>query len=107
MKINISNKAINFFFFLIKKKKKKFIQLDITKTGCLGFKYNIKYINNIINNDNYIFKKNKIIIIIKKKNLLYYNNIKIDLIKNQFNKKFLFNNPNVKIKCKCGKSFNI
>ncbi|WMC19597.1 MAG: iron-sulfur cluster assembly accessory protein [Enterobacteriaceae bacterium PC38] len=107
MKINISNEANNFFNFLIKKKKKKYIQLNIKKTGCLGVKYNIEYINNIINNDNYIFKKKKIIILIKKKNLLYYNNIKIDLIKNKFNKKILFNNPNVKTKCKCGKSFNI
>ncbi|BFI91090.1 iron-sulfur cluster assembly protein IscA [Enterobacterales bacterium endosymbiont of Anomoneura mori] len=106
MIINISDNAINYFFNLIKKNKKFGIRLGIKKSKCLNFKYNFKYINDLNNND-YIFKKKKIIIFIKKKNLIYFNNIKIDLIKKKFKTFLIFNNPNIKNKCKCGKSFNI
>ncbi|XZR52726.1 MAG: iron-sulfur cluster assembly accessory protein [Enterobacteriaceae bacterium] len=107
MKINISDNAINYFFYIIKKKKKIGIELGIKKYGCLGVKYNIKYINNLNYSNNYIFKKKGLIIFVKKKNLIYFNNIKIDFINHKFIKKFLFNNPNIKKKCNCGKSFNI
>ncbi|XZR53139.1 MAG: HesB/IscA family protein [Enterobacteriaceae bacterium] len=107
MKINISDNAINYFFFCIIKKKKKGIEFGIKNSGCSGLKYNITYINNINNSNYFIFKKKELIIFIKKKNLLYFNNIKIDFIKNKLNKKFIFNNPNAKKTCKCGKSFNI
>ncbi|WMC18797.1 MAG: iron-sulfur cluster assembly accessory protein [Enterobacteriaceae bacterium PSpicST2] len=105
MKINISDNAINYFYFLLKKKNKIGIKLEIKNSGCLGLKYNIKYVDNL-NNKNFIFKKKGVIFFIEKKNLLYFNNIKINIIKNKFIKKFTFDNPNIKNKCNCGKSFN-
>ncbi|WGS66161.1 iron-sulfur cluster assembly accessory protein [Enterobacteriaceae bacterium ET-AT1-13] len=107
MKINISDNAINYFFFLIKIKKKFGIKLGVKNSGCSGLKYDIKYINNLNYNNYFIFNKKGLIIFIKKKNFIYLNNIKIDVAKNKFIKKFIFNNPNMKNKCNCGKSFSI
>lgn len=102
--ITISKKAEKQIKNLLSNKFKG-IKIDIKNSGCMGFKYKLNLIKKIY--ENYILFNNKNInIYVKKDKLPLIDGTKIDFIKDGLNKKFCFNNPQAKITCGCGSSFN-
>ncbi len=82
------------------------IRIGVKSGGCSGFKYFIEYANSVHKYDE-VIKFENISIIIDPKALLYIMGSKMDYVREEFNEGFIFQNPNEKGKCGCGKSFAI
>ncbi|QNS01855.1 MAG: iron-sulfur cluster assembly accessory protein [Buchnera aphidicola (Pentalonia nigronervosa)] len=110
--INITKSAVKQILFLINlNSENKGIKLGIKKSGCAGFRYTMKLVQDteIKNktNDNYVlFSYEDILIIIKKKDRLCLDGIKIDFIKDNINEIFKFHNSKFQKFCGCGSSFS-
>ncbi|AZP36396.1 Iron-binding protein IscA [Candidatus Annandia adelgestsuga] len=81
------------------------IKLNIKNSGCMGLKYELKFVKKKCKNY-VLFNIKKINIFVKKKIIPLIYGIKIDFIKEGLNKKFNFINPQAKNVCGCGSSFN-
>ncbi|NIH41190.1 MAG: iron-sulfur cluster assembly accessory protein [Buchnera aphidicola (Periphyllus aceris)] len=91
---------------IIKKKKIYNFRINIKKSGCAGFKYILEYCHKIKNKD-IIFNKKNIKLIVSKKKIKLIDGIKIDFIKNNFQKSFKFSHKKIQNTCGCGESFQI
>ncbi|MBF8247070.1 MAG: iron-sulfur cluster assembly accessory protein [Rickettsia sp.] len=80
------------------------IRVGVKSGGCSGFKYYIEYAQDIHKYDE-VIKLEDASIIIDPKALLYIMGTKMDYIEQEFSEGFVFENPNEKGKCGCGKSF--
>jgi len=85
------------------------VKLYLKKSGCAGFKYFLKLINEIKSNKSEltfnISKKITLVVSIQSMNLL--DDTEIDFIKEGLNGSFKFKNPKIKNSCGCGQSFEI
>lgn len=104
--LKITKSAIKQIYFLIQKNKNfSGIKINIKKSGCAGYKYDLKLSNYKEKDNIYIIKKIKFFISKKWSHFLEYT--KIDFVKNGLNYNFVFNNPNNSYMCGCGESFDI
>ncbi|MDQ1237572.1 MAG: Fe-S cluster assembly protein [Wigglesworthia glossinidia] len=81
------------------------IRILLKKSGCAGWSYFMSTVFKFVEND-FIYEYKGIKICTPKKFLPLINKIELDYIKTGLNHKFVFNNPNVKNTCGCGKSIN-
>lgn len=82
------------------------IRINVKSGGCSGFKYAIEYTNKIEKFDEVIRIAN-VTVVIDPKAIMYVIGTEMDYVEDQFRSSFVFNNPNEKSKCGCGKSFNV
>ncbi|WP_343190383.1 iron-sulfur cluster assembly accessory protein [Buchnera aphidicola (Mollitrichosiphum nigrofasciatum)] len=93
---------------LIKNKNIIGIIINIKKTGCAGYKYDLKFKKiKEIKKKEYLIKSKNIKFFIKKKQKKYIEGLKIDFIKKGLNKTFIFTHESKKNTCGCGESFQI
>ena len=103
--IKVSNEALKQLKEIINKTEYKVFEFSLKTGGCNGFKYNLKPMI-ISNNKNFeIYKKENITINICNKSLMYLIGTEIDWKEEILSSSFIYNNPNVKFNCGCGKSF--
>ncbi|MFI4819052.1 MAG: iron-sulfur cluster assembly accessory protein [Enterobacterales bacterium] len=80
------------------------LRILLKKSGCAGFKYILKKVNFIKDND-IIYEKKGAKIFISLKTLILINGTKIYYVKKKLKEEFIFINPKANYYCGCGKSF--
>lgn len=81
------------------------IKVKVKSGGCSGLVYDIEYADDISKYDE-IIKDKDVTVIIDPKAILYLVGTTLDFTKEKTREGFDFKNPNAKVSCGCGKSFN-
>ncbi len=107
--INVTNDALDFIQRrLAADPTAKALRLGIKKSGCSGFSYDLKYINEVPEENNcepdILLNRDGVKILIASESVPYLKNTIIDCIKDDFGEYLKFLNPNVKGECGCGES---
>lgn len=82
------------------------LRIGIQPAGCAGMTYQLDYVNEAEKND-VVFESNGVSIFIAPEVLPYLDGTELDYVREGFNEKFRFNNPNVQDICSCGDSFRV
>ncbi len=83
-----------------------FIRVGVEGGGCSGLTYQLKFDNELNENDK-VFEDNGVKIVVDKKSYLYLIGTSLDYSGGLNGKGFVFNNPNAQRTCGCGESFSI
>lgn len=83
-----------------------FIRVGVEGGGCSGLMYQLKF-DNEINEDDKEFEDNGIKIVMNKKSVLYLAGTTLDYSGGLNGKGFVFSNPNASRTCGCGESFSL
>ncbi len=83
-----------------------FIRVGVEGGGCSGLMYQLKF-DNQINEDDKEFEDNGIKIVMNKKSVLYLAGTTLDYSGGLNGKGFIFSNPNASRTCGCGESFSL
>jgi iron-sulfur cluster assembly protein len=83
------------------------IRLAVKKTGCSGFSYVVDYVQAPKESDIAFLKPDNYWIYIDEKSFPYLKGLHMDYVKQGFNTKFVFTNPNQTGQCGCGESFAV
>ncbi len=105
--ITITEGALNQARLLLSAKKDACgIRVGVRSGGCSGLSYLIEYANTPGIFDEEVLVED-VRILIDKKAILYLIGTTMDYIEEKFKSGFVFVNPKEKMKCGCGKSFNV
>lgn len=106
--MSVSSKAIGQIKSLLAKREKPAfgIRVGIKSGGCSGLSYFIEYAEEKNKYDE-VISDNGVNILIDPKALMYLIGTEMDYTETQFKSGFTFTNPNEKVSCGCGKSFNV
>ena len=83
-----------------------FIRVGVEGGGCSGLMYQLKF-DNQINEDDKEFEDNGIKVVVNKKSVLYLVGTTLDYSGGLNGKGFIFSNPNASRTCGCGESFSL
>lgn len=83
-----------------------FIRVGVEGGGCSGLMYQLKF-DNQINEDDKEFEDNGIKVVMNKKSVLYLAGTTLDYSGGLNGKGFIFSNPNASRTCGCGESFSL
>ena len=82
------------------------LRVAITKGGCSGLKYALKFDNEVRDTDEVLEDKD-IKILVDQESLPYLQGSTLEFSDGLQGKGFFFSNPNVKKSCGCGESFEV
>ncbi len=82
------------------------LRISIKKTGCSGYAYAVDLAKEIKDSD-HVFEFRDFFLYIDDKSYPFVKGMQVDYVKDGFNKKFMFLNPNESGSCGCGESFTI
>lgn len=85
---------------------KDYVRVGVKSGGCSGLSYELKFDNEIGENDK-IFEDNNVKIAVEKKSFLYLAGTILEFSGGLNGKGFVFNNPNAQRTCGCGESFSL
>ena len=85
---------------------KDYVRVGVKSGGCSGLSYELKFDNQIGENDK-VFEDNEVKIIVDKKSILYLAGTTLEFSGGLNGKGFVFNNPNANRTCGCGESFSL
>ena len=85
---------------------KDYVRVGEISGGCSGLSYELKFDNQIGENDK-IFEDNNVKIAVEKKSFLYLAGTILEFSGGLNGKGFVFNNPNAQRTCGCGESFSL
>ena len=85
---------------------KDYVRVGVKSGGCSGLSYELKFDNQIGENDK-IFEDNNVRIAVEKKSFLYLAGTILEFSGGLNGKGFVFNNPNAQRTCGCGESFSL
>ena len=85
---------------------KDYVRVGVKSGGCSGLSYEMKFDNQLEENDK-IFEDNDIKIVVDKKSLLYLAGTTLEYSGGLNGKGFVFSNPNANRTCGCGESFSL
>ncbi len=83
-----------------------FLRVNVKKGGCSGMSYDMKFDNQITDNDK-IFENHGQKIVVDKQSYLYLIGMTLDFQGGLNGQGFVFSNPNATKTCGCGSSFNV
>ena len=83
-----------------------FIRVGVEGGGCSGLMYQLKFDNEIQDNDKE-FESNGVKVVVDKKSFLYLVGTILDFSGGLNGKGFVFSNPNAERTCGCGESFSL
>ena len=104
--INITEAALNFIRESIVENECLGIRINIQSGGCRGMTYGIDFVREA-NQADLLMKYEGVNIYIASKAAVFVQNMTMDYVKNPMGGSIVFENPNAKLKCGCGKSFCI
>lgn len=81
------------------------IRVGVKSGGCSGFSYLIEYADSKNQFDELLEDKG-VVVLIDPKAIMYLIGSEMDYVEEKFRSGFVFQNPNEKGKCGCGKSFS-
>ena len=85
---------------------KDYVRVGVKSGGCSGLSYELKFDNQIGENDK-VFEDNEVKIAVEKKSFLYLAGTILEFSGGLNGKGFVFNNPNANRSCGCGESFSL
>lgn len=100
MNITINQNAIKHIKSMYNQNPEKIVIFSMKKTGCSGFEYSVSL--ETATNDLIIVEYSGLVVGFNKEFEDKFDGTVIDYEVNQFESKFVFNNPNVKSACGCG-----
>jgi iron-sulfur cluster assembly protein len=83
-----------------------YVRVGVKSGGCSGLSYELKFDNNLQEEDK-LFEDNQVKILVDKKSLLYLVGTTLEYSGGLNGKGFVFNNPNAQRTCGCGESFSL
>lgn len=83
------------------------VRLSVKKTGCSGFSYVVDYIKTPLEGDMVMPLTDDYVVCIDRASYPFLKDMNVDYVKQGFNFKFIFNNPNQTGQCGCGESFTV
>lgn len=83
-----------------------YVRVGVKSGGCSGLSYELKFDNEIKEEDK-LFEDNAIKILVDKKSFLYLVGTTLEYSGGLNGKGFVFNNPNAQRTCGCGESFSL
>lgn len=83
------------------------VRLAVKKSGCSGFKYDIEFIETLVDDDIAVEVGDGITLYIAADAKAFVDGTEIDYIREGLNSTIKFNNPNAKDLCGCGESFSV
>ena len=102
--INITESALKFIRDSIAENECLGIRVDIQSGGCRGMTYSLDFVREI-NASDLVVEYNGVKIYIASKAAIFVQNMTMDYVKTPMGGNIVFENPNAKLKCGCGKSF--
>lgn len=88
------------------KKFNHFIRVGVEGGGCSGLMYQLKF-DDQMNDDDKEFEDNGVKVVMDKKSVLYLIGTTLDYSGGLNGKGFIFSNPNASRTCGCGESFSL
>jgi iron-sulfur cluster assembly protein len=85
---------------------KDYVRVGVKSGGCSGLSYELKFDDQIAEEDK-LFEDNQVRIIVDKKSFLYLVGTTLEYSGGLNGKGFVFNNPNAQRTCGCGESFSL
>jgi iron-sulfur cluster assembly protein len=83
-----------------------FVRVGVKSGGCSGLSYDLKF-DNDMGEDDKLFEDNDVRIVVDKKSFLYLAGTTLEYSGGLNGKGFVFNNPNANRTCGCGESFSL
>jgi iron-sulfur cluster assembly protein len=106
--IKFSPTALRHVLGYLEKEGRKGVRLSVKKTGCSGFSYVVDFIKDSSDTQDIIQTLPKgYVLSVDKNSYPFLKGMEIDYVKQGFNFKFIFNNPNQTGQCGCGESFTV
>lgn len=105
--INLTDAAIQHVKKIMAKEQGIAVRFGVKKSGCTGMAYTLEVVKEIAAQDHVFSVAPDMNVIVDPKSIIYVNGTTIDYVRNGLNSQFQFNNPNEKVSCGCGESFNI
>lgn len=104
--IDITPAAADFIKSSIKREKCLGMRLSVKSGGCSGMAYEMEFVRKADPADLTV-RKNGATVYISPKSAIFIANMTMDYVTNAMGGGIVFENPNAKVKCACGKSFSI
>lgn len=104
--INITPAAVAFIKASLDREKCLGIRLSIKSGGCSGMSYKMDFVHDA-NPADLVVEKGGARVYITPKSALFVANMTMDYVTNPMGGSLVFENPNAKVKCSCGKSFSV
>lgn len=104
--ITITPSALEFMKASIDREKCKGIRLDVKSGGCSGMSYEMAFVSNP-NPSDVVVEEGGVTVYISAKSALFLANMTIDYVTSPMGGNLVFENPNAKHRCACGKSFSM
>ncbi len=83
-----------------------YVRVGVKSGGCSGLSYELKFDNQLGEQDK-LFEDNSVRILVDKKSFLYLVGTTLEYSGGLNGKGFVFNNPNANRTCGCGESFSL
>lgn len=93
--------------YLAGQKDSQGLRLSVKKTGCSGLSYVVDMVFTPQENDLVFPFAESYKLFVDKSSYPFLKGMTIDYVKQGFNSKFVFNNPNQSGECGCGESFTV
>lgn len=104
--INFSEKALDFIKDSIEEEKCSGIRINVVPGGCSGMTYEIDFVKESDPAD-VSTEEDGVKIFIAPKAVMFVSGMTLDYVKTPMGGNLIFQNPNAKSKCGCGKSFSL
>ena len=102
--LNFSEAALNYLRESIKSENCLGIRIDVVTGGCQGMTYAVDFVKEADPSD-LLVQENDVKIYLAPRAVLFINGMNVDYVKNAMGGNIVFENPNAKATCGCGKSF--
>ena len=102
--LTFSDAALKYLRNSIKSENCLGVRIDVVTGGCQGMTYSMDFVHEIDNAD-LLVQKDDINIYLAPRAVLFIQGMKVDYVKSAMGGNIVFENPNAKATCGCGKSF--
>jgi iron-sulfur cluster assembly protein len=102
--ISVTQSAIDFLWSSIGEEKCEGVRIDIASGGCCGMTYKLDFVKEISPSD-VVIEEGGVKIYIAPRAVIFISGTCVDYVKTPAGGSIVFENPNAKSRCGCGKSF--
>jgi iron-sulfur cluster assembly accessory protein len=103
--IDITEKALNFIRESVKEEKCAGFRVNVIPGGCRGMIYELSFVREIDSTD-LVIQEGDVDIYIAAEAVVFISGMTMDYTSGPMGKNLVFENPNAKLQCGCGKSFS-
>lgn len=102
--ITFTNSALKFIRDSVRVEKCIGVRLDVVSGGCQGMTYELQFVNEVDKSD-LLMEMDGVQVFIASKAVIFVSGMNVDYVQTPMGGNLVFENPNAKSRCGCGKSF--